>query len=259
MWLNNSRVLKKLANIFYSLTERDSMPKTIHAKRQSDQKTDFNLLCLKLNREVHRHINKTLFQPVNGETLPEPIFAWTHNKRHAGTFWHSSAPGKGLWDIDGNNLFEIDMNPHYVLDDKSGQYFYRVNTHEFVHEWQAIYGSPGKSYHNSQFADKMETFGLICSHTGQEGGRRTGRTMTEYVTDGKFLECFEARTNKFKELFDQVSHLSGFGGSILKKKKNKIKYVCNGEDCDLTVWGKPGLSEGGKLFCFDCNQPLDEA
>ena len=236
---------------------KNSSPK----KKEEKKSEDINLLLQQLLSHSHDFVNETLFEPVEGQQLSKPVLTWTHDKRAAGTFWsvkREDQESEGCWNIGGQNAFEITMNPHYVLNDKTGKYFLRVMTHECTHQWQGQYGKPGKTYHNSQFADKMESFGLICSHTGHEGGRRTGRTMREYVVPGKFEEMFENRTPEFKRLFEKVSHLAGFS-SPKKAKKNKIKYKCYGEDCDLTVWGKPGLSEGGKLFCFDCDQPLDEA
>lgn len=238
------------------------MPKSIHQKRKEEQNEDINFLLQHLMTASHDFINEVLFEPADGQRLSTPVLTWTHDKRQAGCFWSlvdKQNNSAGTWKINGTQAFEIALNPNYVLEDKTGKYFLRVLTHEMTHQWQAEFGKPGKVYHNSQFADKMETFGLICSNTGKEGGRRTGRSMREYIVPGKFEDMFENRTPEFKRLFDRVTHILGFASKPKKAKKNKVKYKCNGEDCDLTVWGKPGLSEGGKLYCFDCDQPLDEA
>lgn len=61
--------------------------------------------------------------------------------------------------------------------------------HEMCHLWQTQYGKPSqKSYHNQEWATKMESIGLMPSDTGRIGGKKTGQKMADYaIADGKFM------------------------------------------------------------------------
>lgn len=65
--------------------------------------------------------------------------------------------------------------------------------HEMVHLWQFQYGNPSqKAYHNKEWADKMESIGLMPSNTGRVGGKRTGQKMDDYpIKGGLFLKVAE--------------------------------------------------------------------
>lgn len=66
--------------------------------------------------------------------------------------------------------------------------------HEMVHAWQYHFGEPGRrSYHNAEWADKMESIGLMPSDTGQPGGKRTGEKMADYaIVGGRFEQLAHA-------------------------------------------------------------------
>jgi hypothetical protein len=61
--------------------------------------------------------------------------------------------------------------------------------HEMVHVWQFHHGKPGRGrYHNAEWADKMESIGLMPSSTGLPGGRRVGDHMADYpMPGGRFV------------------------------------------------------------------------
>ena len=89
-------------------------------------------------------------------------------------------------------LHELALNPEYfgvmplikVL---------QIMVHEMVHLWQYQFGKPSqKTYHNKEWAGKMESLGLMPSHTGIVGGKRTGQQMDDYpIAGGKFLKVAE--------------------------------------------------------------------
>ena len=60
--------------------------------------------------------------------------------------------------------------------------------------WQYSHGTPGRrGYHNAEWADQMETLGLMPSATGHPGGKRTGSRMSYYIIpDGPFTRAFAA-------------------------------------------------------------------
>lgn len=142
--------------------------------------------------------------------------------------------------------------------------------HEMCHAWQCHYGSPSrKGYHNKEWADMMESIGLMPSHSGKPGGKRTGQTMGDYpINGGKFMGVTEQLMNEEvfeglfleinpdisqlikpdKPLFEQVQHLILEAEPKPKPSRSKVKYQCS---CS-TVWGKPGLS----ITCNVCSQGI---
>lgn len=135
--------------------------------------------------------------------------------------------------------------------------------HEMVHAWQFLFGKPGRRrYHNKEWADKMESIGLMPSSTGKPGGARTGEKMADYaIENGRFVE---ATTSLLATGF-QVSWLDRFlpaqmatgsvalttgdggggggaAGLIVPQagnRSNRVKYRC--PSCAAQVWGKPDL------------------
>ncbi len=157
--------------------------------------------------------------------------------------------------------------------------------HEQVHQWQAHFGKRSRGgYHNAEWADKMESIGLMPSDTGEPGGRRCGQQMTHYIIEGGpfDLACDELiESGAMLSWIDVVTQrvpmsatqLFGPGGEPVPQPedptidipalttagliqpssrpedpKNKRKYTC--PSCHLNVCGKPGLS--GKLQCVEC-------
>lgn len=123
--------------------------------------------------------------------------------------------------------------------------------HEMVHLWQAEVGAPSRGgYHNREWADKMESVGLMPSTTGKPGGERVGQRMTHYVVAG----------GPFAAAFDALPHDDYFpwlcakpeGDREKKKAANKARYSC--PECDAHVWGKPGLA----IRCNECRADFDE-
>ncbi|ELW2866180.1 SprT-like domain-containing protein [Salmonella enterica] len=70
--------------------------------------------------------------------------------------------------------------------------------HEQCHMWQHHFGNPSrKTYHNKEWADKMETIGLMPSSTGAPGGAKVGQHINDYpIPGGRFqavtLELFRS-------------------------------------------------------------------
>ena len=57
--------------------------------------------------------------------------------------------------------------------------------HEQCHVWQYHFGTPSRrSYHDREWASKMESLGLIPSSTGFPGGNKTGQKMDDYLLAG---------------------------------------------------------------------------
>lgn len=152
--------------------------------------------------------------------------------------------------------------------------------HEMVHQWQYHRGKPGRrGYHNKEWAQRMESIGLMPSNTGQPGGRKVGEQMTHYIIDGgPFARaCAQLLTLPFTLSWcdrfppycptaapiatggqedaagsnapSVAAPVPAWGGLVPPpppapvNRSNRVKYRCPG--CGAQAWAKPGL----RLLC----------
>lgn len=174
-------------------------------------------------------------------------------------------------------VHEISLNPDYLM--RPSLVWHATFVHEMAHVWILEKGKPCRiSYHNKQWADKMEAIGLMPSDTGKPGGKRTGQSMSHYIIKGgKFEKVFKAldpaELEKLRLKYLPVLSLNGGvllegddpderdddddgeGGFTITKGKSKAgvrtKYTCA---CKNNIWGRSGL----QLLCLDCNEPYRE-
>lgn len=199
------------------------------------------MIILKKGRNYHGHYAPLRFQSVNDQGEPEVAD-------------------------------EIAMNPHSMR--RPPIEVFSTLAHEMVHLWQYHFGKPSRNgYHNKEWADKMDSIGLLPTDTGQPGGRRTGQRMTHYIIpEGKYHTWAQRflregninwASSVLMMIADGVIPVPGpevdgentFGGGhtpseveITVKKKQRIKYSC----AKHNVWGKPGL----KLSCEECEEAM---
>jgi predicted SprT family Zn-dependent metalloprotease len=115
---------------------------------------------------------------------------------------------------EGNVLHELALNPSYFATYNFIEVF-QTMLHEMCHLWQIEYGKPSREgYHNKEWADKMESFGLIPSDTGKVGGKKTGQKMGDYPLKGGWFEkvCIQIyKEGLFLKWFDRfpedIEHL----------------------------------------------------
>lgn len=179
----------------------------------------------------------------------------------------------------GERVHEIAMNTAY-FHERSLMEVFQTLVHEMCHLWQYDFGKPSRSgYHNRQWADKMESIGLMPSDTFKEGGNRTGQRMGDYpIQGGKFQAACEklVGTGYFIKWIDRTllrlppklneqedngrqhenniqaildAPLVNFNPedviSHITQVSYKNKYVCS---CGCKVWGKRGL----QIICGRC-------
>lgn len=191
-------------------------------------------------QRAYDHLNARLF---DGQ-LPA-LVVLLHRKRGAAGYFRPEA--FAMRGADGGFVHEIALNPD-TFKGRTDVEILSTLAHEQAHQWQQDFGKPPRRcYHDKQWAEKMEEIGLMPSHNGEEGGRRTGQRMTHYVISGGEFEAAA------KELIDSGFKfgLDGCPGLSLPKKKDKVKYVC--DYCQKKAWAKPGT----KLVCGDCGQPME--
>jgi predicted SprT family Zn-dependent metalloprotease len=92
--------------------------------------------------------------------------------------------------LRGDVADELAINPDYFKGHSTLEVFQTL-VHEQCHIWQYHFGKPSRrGYHNREWADLMESIGLIPSSTGQPGGHKTGERMADYVQKpGQFLQA----------------------------------------------------------------------
>lgn len=195
---------------------------------------------------AYEHFNRELF----AGALPECLITLQRKeKRVYGYFWEQR-----FEEIGGEQKTdEIAMNPQHFKQ-RSIEHVLSTLVHEMTHQWQAHCGTPSrKAYHNREWAEKMESIGLMPSDTGQPGGKKTGQHMTHYIIHGGLFErvcatlVFEGFHIAWGEIVaeiddGQVDIDKGSG----KGKTTRVRFTC--PVCDANAWGKPTL----KLICGNC-------
>ena len=145
-----------------------------------------------LLREAYDHFNGSLF----AGKLPQAMLTLQRNRNTMGYFSADRWVNGG-----GQHAHEIALNPayfarHRVID------VLQTLVHEQCHLWQHVHGRrrSRSGYHNREWADKMESIGLIPSSTGQPGGNRTGQNMSDYpAVGGDFIAAArELSENSFR-------------------------------------------------------------
>lgn len=219
-------------------------------------------------------------------SLPACLFTYQRNKRSMGYV------SQDRWvNINGDLTAELAMNPEYFKGYDLIEYCATLN-HELCHVWQCVYGKPGRrGYHNQEWAEKMESIGLMPSTTGKPGGKKVGEKMSDYVlADGAFLNaCKKLIDSGFRLSWvdrypvkripgsffvytksgEEIPHSSGpsedesliegseeqidYVEEPEQNRSNRLKYQCINELCDVK-----GTSVWGKpnlnILCGECNE-----
>lgn len=193
-------------------------------------------------QEAYEWFNAELF----GGQLPECLITFQRHKGAYGYFAGKRFKG------DGAEVDEIALNPQHF--ERGAEKVLSTLVHEMVHLWQAHFGKePRRCYHDRQWAAKMEEVGLVPSHTGEPGGKKTGQRMTHYIAPGGPYQ------RAVKELLGRrpaVLFQDQWGASsqsAAKKNESKTKFSC--PSCELNAWAKPSAS----LVCGQCGCELEAA
>lgn len=123
---------------------------------------------------AYNHFNEELFA---GKLPPVMILL----QRKAKTMGYASS---NRWQNgSGIQVDELAVNPEYFLGYPILE-IWQTLCHEQCHIYQYRYGTPSRrSYHNKEWADHMESIGLIPSSTGAPGGRKTGQSISDYALE----------------------------------------------------------------------------
>ena len=205
-------------------------------------------------QHAFNHFNHALF----ADLLPPAILTLQRDRKSYGYFSSSRFVRRS-----GELADEIAMNPaHFAV--QTTENILSTLAHEMVHQWQYHHGKPGRrGYHNTEWAARMETVGLMPSHTAAPGGKRTGEQMDHFIVQGgpfaaacsalllgpftiNWLDrvaILPAKTPTKPEVeADIPPELAALGiepAPAGKRVGNRVKYRCGA--CGMQVWGKPGL------------------
>ena len=195
-------------------------------------------------QEIYSFFNKYLFE----DKLPLVFIKKSKNQE---TFSFSITPNR--WKhTDQKISHELSVNHNSIL---KGKVFFALNLiHEMCHIWQIEYGNPSRAgYHNAEWANKMETLGLMPSSTGKVGGERTGQKVSNYLIKGSIIDsCLKEMPEDLWTNLSSFLEINNSKIQKLNKAKSKVKYFCNG--CKTNVWGKSNLS----ILCNDCKKSFIE-
>jgi ribosomal protein S27AE len=142
-------------------------------------------------------------------------------------------------------VHELAINPD-TFHGRTDEDILSTLVHEMAHVWQQECGKPPRrSYHDKQWASKMEQLGLIPSDTGELGGRKVGQHMTHYIQEGgPYQQAFNDLAATGYVLNWQSFPLNA--AMAKKKAASKTKFTCPA--CGQNVWAKPDT----RLLCGGC-------
>ena len=189
-------------------------------------------------QKVFDYFNQRLFD----NSLPDCMLSFSRRRRSSHTLF---TPGQ--WrEKTGSATPEISLNLKQLREDDPIEVMATL-VRQMVHLWQERYGQPSRNgYFNRQWAEKMETIGLIPTATGMPGGRRTGQGVKHYIiAKGQFAQAFLEMPATYLWPFRP----EGFDGGKNEGCSLKVLYQCAG--CRTKVWGKSGIGivcECGKVF-----------
>jgi SprT-like family len=124
---------------------------------------------LRAYRAAFDYFNERLF---DGELSRCLLNFSRKSKRTRGFF----APNR--WERGDGRTHEISLNPDFLK--REPRSVMSTLVHEMIHLWQEEFGTPSRTgYHIREWAGKMESLGLMPSHTGLPGGKRTGQTVSQ--------------------------------------------------------------------------------
>ncbi len=232
------------------------------------------------------HFNRVLFD----DALPRAMLTLQRNRNTMGYF------SAQRWvDGGGHHAHEIALNPAYFARNRVIDVLQTL-VHEQCHLWQHVHGRRRSraGYHNREWAEKMESIGLVPSSTGLPGGDRTGQGMSDYpARDGRFLDAagslvagdFHLEWIDTEPAWQESCQPRGAeedglpwlaeiresapalllpvptkpAAAELQWKDAPARGARNKvryvcPGCDATVWGKPALN----ILCGDCRLPFQD-
>ena len=224
--------------------------------------------------------NQALFVKIgNNSPLPNCIITMQRKKNTMGYFSNDRWTNK-----HGNKAHEIALNPAYFANHGLIEIFQTL-VHEMCHLWQHEFGlhKSLRTYHNNEWATKMESIGLQPvstdgknNRTGQKMGDEvinTGafqKACIEFISQGNYINWIDRypatnlidihnTSNVFDtkslsaleflntDLSDVMTDIEPVSQTLIAERiKQKSTYQCLG--CKNKVWGKANMI----IVCGSC-------
>lgn len=220
--------------------------------------------------KAYAHFNRALF----GNELPPCLITLQRKSGAAGYF-----SAKRFANRSGSQQVtdEIALNPDGFMNVTDTEIMQTL-VHEMAHLWQEHFGEASqRTYHNRQWAEKMQDVGLMPSSTGKPGGAKTGQKMADYVIKGGRFDraCRKLFGTGYRPNWQSsyttskvaagTSKGTKKGGGAVKptapsgnhaaqyelidapvRPLSKVKFTCPG--CGQNAWAKPSAL----LLCGNC-------
>lgn len=220
------------------------------------------------------HFNENLF----GGDIPPTLLTLQRQKMTAGYF-----TAEGWVNRKGaQKIYEIALNPQYFAVQTLTESM-KTLVLQMTFAWQKHFGQPGRRrYANKNYAEKLQSIGLMPSHTGKPGGRMTGEKIDAYVIEGglferaceklltesfalSWLDRFPVTVQELSRVLHQLPEETRIGLTEDEVKKLDIKVVEKAEPasgqcryhcplCLKRVWGKKGME--GEFVHVPCGQVM---
>jgi predicted SprT family Zn-dependent metalloprotease len=178
---------------------------------------------------------------------------------------------------------EIALNPSLFAEHSLGELLQALARSQCM-LWQHLYGKPSRAhYYNKEWAEKMESIGLVPSDTGLPGGRKVGQNVRHYLVEDGPLDraCISLIKKGFDVPWLDRNFSTGlwpvptieksrkprrasrsFLDSVIRTRfkdlthysesspnaRTKVKYSC--VSCGANIWGKPQLT----VRCGSCDR-----
>jgi hypothetical protein len=175
-----------------------------------------------------------------GGSLPQVLVTLQRHARARGYFSPERFNGR----TDAAAVHELALNPD-TFTGRSDEDILSTLAHEMAHVWQQTHGKPPRrSYHDRQWAAKMQEIGLQPSSTGEPGGKETGQKVSHYIVPGgRYARAYAKLAAGGFQLHWQSAPASKEAGA---KRASKTKFTC--PDCGQNAWAK----QDAQLICGEC-------
>ncbi len=202
-----------------------------------------------LNTEIYgtleksyNFFNKSLF----GDALPPCVITLYPYKKTNGFYGPQHFASK----VTGEIVSEISLNPENFAEREDIEILSTL-VHEMCHAYQDLVNNsnPKSGGHDKEWGSLMESIGLVPSHNGEVGGKKTGKKITHYIDDyGKFKESASVFLQENK--IEWIGHVIEDTKEKKTRKKNKFKFLC--PTCQQEIWGKIDAS----VLCGKCTEEM---
>lgn len=215
-------------------------------------------------QDMFLFVNEHLF----GGEIPNPVVTIHNHGRsiayaHRDQIKNESTGEVEIWSI-------LNFSPMYISKDEKNVFQTMVHEachlHGFVTELHSV---NSRGYHCKKFAKQMLDLGLEVFNVN-DPSKNTGTSCSDRLIEGgltdqmwgKYVSSGLSGRIKWCSNYGHIDPGSSVAGDNNgeageteekeQKRKSKIKYVCEGEECQEKIWAKPQDDEHKYHVCGSC-------